>query len=70
MDEIINSHEITEHGEVDYYDYRSETFMGEVQEISPLVYSLVSYEADFLSYLQSRYDDHLLPTVCRAGPAL
>lgn len=70
VDEIIDRYGIDKYGEVGYYDYRSEAFREEVQAIAPLVYSLASFEADFLKYLCSEYNDSALLQKCSPRGAL
>lgn len=57
VEDIIETHGLDEHGEVSYYDYRSEAFKEEIEVVSKIVLLLVSFEADFLQYLRDLYSD-------------
>jgi len=61
---IVDEFGINEHGEVNYYDYESDAFKAEVQATAPIVYSLISFEADFQAYLQSHFNDEAVKTTC------
>lgn len=70
VEHIVDARGVDKYGEVSYYDYQSEAFKAEIQAISPIVFLLVSFEADFHEYLRKLYGDHTLKSFCRPFPAL
>lgn len=52
VDDIINNYGLNEYGEVDYYNYSSDAFVVEFQEIQSLIELLTDFEMDFQAYLK------------------
>lgn len=64
VENVLDTHGTGEDGEVNYWDYRPETFKQEISAVSPVVHSLVGFEADFLRYLRSKYNDKQIQNLC------
>lgn len=61
VEEIIDSYGTDEHGEVPYYDYKSEAFKKEIETVSKIVLLLIDFEANFSNYLRTLYSDSKIP---------
>lgn len=64
VESVLDTYGTSEDGEVNYWDYRPDTFKKEVSAVSPVVHSLLSFEADFLRYLLKNYSDKQILEVC------
>lgn len=58
---IIDYYGTDEYGEVPYYEYKSEAFKEEIDAVSKIVLLLIDFEADFLNYLRTLYNDSQIP---------
>lgn len=65
LEEIIESYGTDEFGEINYYDYKPDSFKQIISEISQMVCLLTNFEADFLSYLQHECNDTFIKTHCQ-----
>lgn len=63
--QILDAYGTNEIGEVNYYDYQTDTFKQAIQAVSPVVYSLLNFESDFREYLRTNYSDSDIPKICR-----
>ena len=57
VEKIINGYGLNEYGEVDYYNYNSDSFDEEYEHIRSFISLLTEFEADFLLYLKKACSD-------------
>lgn len=70
VESVLDTHGTGDDGEVNYWDYRPDTFKQEIAAVSPVVHSLVSFEAEFLRYLRRKYSDKQIQELCLPIKAL